>query len=637
MARPLLFAVFAMSFLYVLLCLHLPVVLYADMLDDDALFTTHAASIYTGHWLGPYDLRTLVKGPGYPLFLALNAALGLPITFSQALLYATACGLLVRSLCRLGWSPALAVSLLAVILFHPSVFPVQIIRDDISPAQVLLIMVCMLESLFLQAGLPGRLVWAAAAGFCFGWFWLTREDALWIVPALAVLCAGRLWQCRRRAAPLLASFAVFALATASGWLAVATINRACYGSFTEVDFDTGAFAQAVQALQRVRVGPAQAYVPVPKKVRVAIYAASPAFASLAPYLEGPGQGWTQFGCEQMPSTCGDIAGGWFAFALRSAVLVTGHYTSPRDATRFYRQLAREVDAACGTGRLHCAKPSVRLLPAITPAQLQGIPRDFYHAWELLTLRVVLTTPDISRGSPAQLAVMDNILGRPLRVPAAYETGAVTLTGWFYAPDHSWIVVSCNAAGGTVLLPVQRYSSQDIAAAFKDTLADQVRFMLALPSANSCGLQPSESTTNPTVISFRNAKSGPVAFPGGEFYLDSVQRSDPVVTGAVAQTILQALYRLYGIVLPGATVSAMAAFLWYCLLQIRRRRLDNMIIIVGAFWVLVLARACVLVLVTVSAFPAIIQRYMLPAYPMLCIAIALSITILFQKRRTTGAF
>ena len=37
---------------------------------DDLLFVQHAAHIAAGNWLGPYDELTLVRPPGYPLFIA---------------------------------------------------------------------------------------------------------------------------------------------------------------------------------------------------------------------------------------------------------------------------------------------------------------------------------------------------------------------------------------------------------------------------------------------------------------------------------------------------------------------------------------------------------------------------------------
>ena len=53
---------------------------------DDGLFMRLAANISSGRWLGPYDQFTLMKGPGYPLFLALSAANGLPVTAMHAFL-----------------------------------------------------------------------------------------------------------------------------------------------------------------------------------------------------------------------------------------------------------------------------------------------------------------------------------------------------------------------------------------------------------------------------------------------------------------------------------------------------------------------------------------------------------------------
>ena len=53
---------------------------------DDYLFVRLAKSILNGEWLGPYDQLTLVKGPVYPLFLAVAHHTGLPLLFVQQLL-----------------------------------------------------------------------------------------------------------------------------------------------------------------------------------------------------------------------------------------------------------------------------------------------------------------------------------------------------------------------------------------------------------------------------------------------------------------------------------------------------------------------------------------------------------------------
>ena len=64
---------------------------------DDALFINHAISISTGQWLGLFNDTTLVKGPGYPLFLALcNMLFGINIAIAQSLFWALACIYLFR-------------------------------------------------------------------------------------------------------------------------------------------------------------------------------------------------------------------------------------------------------------------------------------------------------------------------------------------------------------------------------------------------------------------------------------------------------------------------------------------------------------------------------------------------------------
>ena len=102
-------------------------------------------------------------------------------------------------------------------------------------------------------------------------------------------------------------------------LALAACNFAAYRTWAIVDFKGGGYSRAVNALQSVRTGPPVAYVPVPAKVRARVYTASPTFASLRPYLEGPnGEVYRHVSCEVYATTCGDYAGGWFIWALRDA-------------------------------------------------------------------------------------------------------------------------------------------------------------------------------------------------------------------------------------------------------------------------------------------------------------------------------
>ena len=54
---------------------------------DDGYFMRMASHIASGQWLGAYDQYTLMKGPGYPLFVALATLFGGPVSIGHALFH----------------------------------------------------------------------------------------------------------------------------------------------------------------------------------------------------------------------------------------------------------------------------------------------------------------------------------------------------------------------------------------------------------------------------------------------------------------------------------------------------------------------------------------------------------------------
>ena len=309
--------------LFVAFVMQLPVAILAGAGHDDAWFWRRAQSIATGHWLGGYDQSTLMKGAGYPLFLAVNHLAGLSLPLSQSLLYGAACVALALAVVRSGARHGWALLLLVCLQWHPMAFEWQrIIRDNIYAAQTLLVLACLSWWLFVARSRRGRLAGAAMAGLLLGWFWSTREDGIWIAPGIGILLlAGALRTAGTRSAlrQLVGGAALMALACGCVLTLIAAANWAKYGRFETVDLKGAAFTGAVSSLQRVRVGDAVAHVPVPEQVRRAVYPLSPAFARLQPYLEDERTFWRRPGCQTYPDTCGDYAGGWFIWALRDGV------------------------------------------------------------------------------------------------------------------------------------------------------------------------------------------------------------------------------------------------------------------------------------------------------------------------------
>lgn len=181
-------AILASCLLFLIVYVHRPLFLLPYAGHDDGLFMNIGRSLAEGRWLGPYSQFTLMKGPGYPLFLAVGSWFGLSVSVMQALFHCAAVVLFSLMVEKISRSRLLAIAVFSVTLWHPAVFTMnRVIRDAIYPGQVLLILACFSYSLFVADQWGKRFLWGAMAGIILGWFWLTREEGVWILPGLGFL------------------------------------------------------------------------------------------------------------------------------------------------------------------------------------------------------------------------------------------------------------------------------------------------------------------------------------------------------------------------------------------------------------------------------------------------------------------
>ncbi len=382
---------------------------------DDVLFLNLARSLLHGQWLGPYNSLTLAKGPFYPMWVALAFVLGIPLLQSQQLAYTAACALTVRAAApalRRGWA---RLGLYTLLLWNPMSFDAnemaRVLREEIYPPLTLMLFACMI-ALYYRRTLPWRRLapWAAALGLTWAAFYLTKEEGIWIVPSLVLLGAAigiETWRHSRAAIRQLGFAAGVAfLAAAVPLLAVCTLNARYYGWFGTVEFRAKAFKDAYGALLRVHPKHEIPFVPVTHETCERIYAVSPAFAELKPYLDGPvGLGWARISSSltHQPAANHEIGGGWFMWALREAVEDAGHAHSAGQALQFYARIARQVNQACDDGAL----PAGRYRSGYMPPWHRGQATAFLHTFAvfadyLTSFRHFSAYTPGSLGTPAEL-------------------------------------------------------------------------------------------------------------------------------------------------------------------------------------------------------------------------------------------
>lgn len=364
--------------------------------------STLNAFLANGDWLGTYNNLTLIKGPGYPIWIAFCFILGFPLLFAQNLLYIGAGLTLFANLRKIVPHPKLLTLLYLIYLFNPLTI-IRVAREGIYPALTVFILAGLM-GIYLNRHETGwkRLRWVILSGIALSWFWLTREEGIWLVPSILLLMSYTLFQLYRtlnisktffkQSITCLLPLAILFC----GLQVVSLLNKIYYDIYATVEVKSPDFLAAYGALTRVEHPIMIRYLPVPKAVRQQVYQVSPAFKELEPHLEGRlleiFGSQQSHGCSVYPETCGDIAGGWFLWAFREAVSwagyynplnYTGHGLSARESRQYYRRLAEEVNQACDKGLLKCLPPRATLMPPLHREDLPLLAKTVWQGWENL--------------------------------------------------------------------------------------------------------------------------------------------------------------------------------------------------------------------------------------------------------------
>jgi hypothetical protein len=599
--------------LYISFSLHLPLTLFASASHDDALFWALAESIASGRWLGNYDQLTLAKGPAFSIVLALNSWLGTPITLTLALTQLGCASVLMRELRAWGMPPALAFLTWIVLLFQPACLPTRVVRDHFYQSLTLLILAALLH-LVRSSPRGGRIAASALFGVAFGVFWMTREEGLWVFPGALCLLTWALWVQRRDRDALKALGARLATLTGAALFtmgAVSTVNLLKYGAFTVVDFKRTPFVSALKMLNGVQTPTTLDYVPVSREQRALAYEVSPAFRELQDYFErGGGLNWIDGSCGIAPQSCGEIAGGWFMWALRDAAASKGHFISPSHADSYFRQVADEINSACRDGRLTCASHNVPFLPRMTGGawdRLGGSIRSAFLLTHYATVSVP-STEGLSQGPEGRFLAFRAFLGEPRTTPMV---STVQMVGWLVAPQDRWLEVVCKQGGQETVTPIPRRPSPDLVAGLPDPTATHNRFDIDLEIGreSQCALrligEPVSFLQTDGIRSdlYMELQSG------GRFKVDIARRSADLGRAVRAKARLGEIFRVGT---PWVMGAAALMLLVGAFRAIASRHGSPMLVMGATCWLLASTRVLLLAVIDATSFPGVIFYYLAPA-------------------------
>jgi hypothetical protein len=565
---------------------------------DDLWFLHKARSILEGRWLGPYDHLTLIKGPAYPLGIAFTSSLHLPLLLAQQVLYVIAAMLLVRAVAPSIRSPLWRLALFGLVAFNPMTFaddlPSIVSREHFTSSMALVIVAGAAGALFrVEQRFRQLLPWLLMCGFAFSVFWHIREEGVWIVPfALCALFAVVLKAGWKRGL-VIATVPLAIFLIAHGALVIANGTR--YGIWAVVEFKERSFVRAYGTLTGVRQHPTRPRIPMPRETRERVYAASPAFAELRPFLEGEvGARWTRV------SGHGDIGGAFFMWAFREAVQKAGYYDRGGAAVRaYYDRITREVVAASRAGRLQARGVRSTLMPPILAGQRRQIVRTWARALiRIVTFADFMLRRHYTQGSSDQLR--DYELTHTPLAPRK-ETVTLHLTG------------SATNREGPVEVTVEDKHGKPVADATIARFPDG-RFDLRVP-AHYHYLVLSARGQVIERIPLRWETPAPVS-PGMQMSIESfsVDTSRPVLRpmDRFRMRVLRLIGRAYRF---GFPILFVVSIVLFCL----RRRNPSMAVIIAGLLAAVAARAMILSVIDVTAFFVFTPSYQAPAHGLLLAA------------------
>lgn len=416
-----------------------PILAIGNAGHDDLLFVKLAASIGEGHWLGNYNNLTHAKGVAYSIFLFANHVTGLPVKFSEHLLYLSAAlffSLIVGRVYATKWATLVTFVLLAFIptAWNPGAGG-RIVREGLYVSLSLFLLGLAVRCFVVQRAVSVaeevREKWPLLVilGLVAGTYWLTREEGVWLLPSVTIIYAYWIWSRRSMLRPWKLTVFFLSLLLIPTLLVIGTVNSVNYfkyGVFRNNDFRSSDFQAGYGALSRIKHDQWQRYVLFPKDARERAYRFSPAARELQPYFEGAiGESWRNAGCTQTGiKPCPEILSGWFMWALRDATAAAGHYRSAEEARSFYLRLAAEIDTACDQHPGECLSYRQTMVP---PWRGHYFIDTLRTSWDVFRTLVTMDGASVgvgaSVGSSKQLAVFALVTNGPLAPPEQSADGA----------------------------------------------------------------------------------------------------------------------------------------------------------------------------------------------------------------------
>lgn len=333
-----------------ILVFDLPILSNATMAVDDALMVNQATSISKGEWLGSYSLTTLMKGVFFPIFLSLIHLFKLNYLYTITFLYSLSCLYFIYVFSKRIHNKFVLLLIFIGLQFNPVMYCktilLRVYRNSLLPMQTLILIAGYTNLLFMKKvdNIKVKIPTIIILTIDIVSIWLSREDAIWILPvcifmSLVILIKNKkIWK-------NLSLLLIPLIATVLLCQVVRLINYNYYGVYTLRNEKW--YNKAVKSINSVKTDVKLIRVinTREKMNRIAEYTI---LGEVIDEFNAKADGYSKL--DNDPSD-DEVENGWFKFVLTEAVLENGYYESPKKTNKFYKTLYEDVENAIENGEL----------------------------------------------------------------------------------------------------------------------------------------------------------------------------------------------------------------------------------------------------------------------------------------------
>jgi hypothetical protein len=388
------------------------------------------------------------RRPSFPLFVAVSSNTGLPLRLTFELFYIIASARFATAMLRLGfplWSAAVGFGITLMVpssivaMNHALVEPMLVSVVIWMTAELAYVMTARGSVFWLHSLLLSLLVVIA---------WFARPETILISGAIAgviiLFLGAAILQRRTTWSAILSSVRVFGLPIVALIIAnvgVAALNSVYFGRFSPTeDLRAPAFVRAYDDLQGIGTATPIHYVPVSREQMETAARVSSAFDEIYGALRGRFLDEYRQVSKDGAGVENEIAGGWFIWALWTAVYQAGYQDSAAQ-DHFYDRLSQELEAAEHSKKIIIRRFPLALIDPKVDVWVSYLPHSFMAILGQVVPGRVLTLPEQGAVAPEIAREFDLRANRrtAMTIPDAPDPRAarmdkvVAVLGWLYRP------------------------------------------------------------------------------------------------------------------------------------------------------------------------------------------------------------